>query len=137
MAEIPRMAEVEQSVNASSLGGAGWYVLKNAGHEKEAKKFLEATFASNVLLMDQLVEEIQLVSTLKASASAGNYSKGVEFYGGQEIFKDFAAWAEKVPVINYGEDTYAVEDKMCEALQKVLEGVDMDAVLQSTFSKEK
>lgn len=137
VAEIPRMAEVEQSVNASSLGGAGWYVPKNAGHEKEAKKFLEATFASNVLLMDQLVEEIQLVSTLKASASAGNYSKGVEFYGGQEIFKDFAAWAEKVPVINYGEDTYAVEDKMCEALQKILEGVDMDAVLQSTFSKEK
>lgn len=42
-----------------------------------------------------------------------------------------------MPVINYGEDTYAVEDKMCEALQKVLEGVDMDAVLQSTFSKEK
>ncbi len=40
-ASFPRMSDVTNSVNASSLGGAGWYILKNVGHEKTAVDFLE------------------------------------------------------------------------------------------------
>lgn len=129
VAAFPKMAENADSVNASSIGGAGWYVLKNVGHEDAAKDFLKETFASNVELMNQLAADINLVSTLKASSEAENYSKGVEFYGGQEIFSDFAKWTTEVPSVAYGEDTYAVEDLMQEAVQAILGGADMDKTL--------
>ncbi len=134
VAEIPRLEGIKNSVNASSLGGGGWYVLKNAGHEQEAKQFLQETFASDVTLMDRLAGDIELVSTLKAAKSAPNYSEGVAFFGGQKIFKDFIRWVKNVPTVNYGEDTYEIEDSMTEALQKIIDGIDMEVVLESTFA---
>ena len=129
VAPFPKMAQNTDSVNASSIGGAGWYVLKNVGHEDTAKDFLKETFASNVDLMNQLAVDINLVSTLKSASEAENYSKGVDFYGGQEIFGDFAKWTNEVPTVNYGEDTYAIEDMMTEAVQAILGGADMDKTL--------
>ena len=129
VAAMPRMAENADSVNASSIGGAGWYVLKNVGNEDAAKDFLKETFASSVDLMNQLAEDINLVSTLKAANEAENYNKGVDFYGGQEIFKDLSAWTEEVPSVNYGDSTYAIEDMMTEAVQAIVNGADMDVVL--------
>lgn len=129
IAPFPKMAENADSVNASSIGG-GWYVLKNVGNEDIAKDFLKETFASNVDLMNQLATDINLVSTLKAASSAENYSKGVEFYGGQEIFKDFAAWTNEVPTVNYGENTYEIEDLMTEVVQAILGGADIDKTLE-------
>lgn len=129
VAAFPKMAENADSVNASSIGGAGWYVLKNVGHEETAKDFLKQTFASNIDLMNQLAVDINLVSTLKESSTAENYSKGVEFYGGQEIFNDFSTWTNEVPSVNYGEDTYAIEDMMTEAVQAIMNGADMDKTL--------
>lgn len=129
VAAFPKMAENADSVNASSIGGAGWYVLKNVGHEELAKDFLSKTFASSAELMNQLAVDINLVSTLKAAESAENYTKGIEYYGGQEVFADFAEWQNAVPTVNYGQDTYAIEDMMTEALQQILSGTDMDKVL--------
>ena len=131
---IPRLAGTESSVNASSLGGGGWYVLKNAGHEKEAKNFLKETFASNEELMDRLAGEIELVSTLKVTSQSKNYCKSSDFFGGQNILGDFVKWAGEVPTVNYGEDTYEIEDMMTDALQKIIDGIDMDIVLESTFA---
>ena len=130
VAPYPRMAENENSVNASSIGGGGWYVLKNVGHEDAAKAFLKDTFASNVDLMNQLAEDINLVSSLKASGDCENYSKGIDFYGGQEIFKDFTEWANNVPIVNYGEDTYKIEDVMTEVVQAIISGADIDETLE-------
>lgn len=129
VAAFPRMAENADSVNASSLGGAGWYVLKNVGNTDAAKAFLKDTFASNMDLMNQLAVDINLVSTVNAAAECENYSKGIEFYGGQEIFKDFAEWTSEVPSVNYGEDTYAIESLVAEAVQAIMNGADMDTTL--------
>lgn len=129
IAPFPKMEANVNSVNASSIGGAGWYVLKNVGHEDTAKDFLAKTFASNVDLMNQLVEDITLVSTLNAAADAPNYAKGNEYFGGQEIFKDFAKWTQEVPSVNYGMNTYAIEDIMTEAVQAIVNGADMDKTL--------
>lgn len=129
VAAFPKMSENADSVNASSIGGGGWYVLKNVGHEETAKEFLKETFASNVDLMNQLAADINLVGTLKAASTAENYSKGVDFYGGQEIFGDLSQWTNEVPSVNYGENTYAIEDMMTEAVQAVMNGADLDKTL--------
>lgn len=131
VAAFPRMAENADSVNASSLGGSGWYVLKNVGNEELAKNFLKETLASNVELMSLLAEDIDLVSTLKAASGSDHYNKGVEFYNGQEIFKDLAAWTENIPSVDYGEYTYTIEDMVAEALLSILNGADIDTTLSS------
>lgn len=129
VAPFPKMEANADSVNASSIGGAGWYVLKNVGHEAAAKAFLNETFASSVDLMNQLAEDITLVSTLNAASAADNYSKGVDFFGGQEVFSDFAKWTGEVPSVNYGLHTYALEDIMTEAVQAIVGGAEVDSTL--------
>lgn len=130
VAPFPKMEANSDSVNASSIGGAGWYVLKNVGHEEAAKDFLKNTFAGNVDLMNQLAVDITLVSTMNAAADAENYKKGNDFFGGQEIFADFAEWTKDVPSVNYGMNTYALEDLMTEAVQAIVGGADVDSTLK-------
>ena len=131
IAPFPKMASNSKSVNASSIGGAGWYVLKNVGNTDMAKDFLGKTFASNADLMNDLADSITLVSTLNKAAQASNYSKPNEFFGGQEIFADFAEWTGKVPSVNYGLHTYAIEDIMTEAVQAIVNGADIDSTLKT------
>lgn len=131
IASFPRMESNSSSVNASSIGGAGWYVLKNVGNTEAAVDFVGKTFASNTDLMNKLVESINLVSTLNEAAGASNYNKGDEYFGGQEVFKDLAEWTSEVPSVNYGLHTYAIEDIMTEALQAILQGADVDETLKN------
>lgn len=131
IASFPRMESNSSSVNASSIGGGGWYVLKNVGNTEAAVDFVGKTFASNTDLMNKLVESINLVSTLNEAAGASNYNKGDEYFGGQEVFKDLAEWTSEVPSVNYGLHTYAIEDIMTEALQAILQGADVDETLKS------
>lgn len=131
VAEFPKMSANSKSVNASSIGGAGWYVLKNVGNAETAVDFVGKTFGSNADLTNQLAESINLVSTLNAAADVPNYNKGDEYFGGQEVFKDLAEWTSEVPSVNYGLHTYAIEDIMTEALQAILQGADIDETLNT------
>lgn len=132
VAQFPRMSNVSSSVNASSIGGAGWYVLKNVGHEETAVDFLAKTFGSDVDLMYKLCDEISLIPTLSA---ANGYTKEDEFFGGQNIVADLVEWTGEVPTVNYGKDTYAIEDIMTEALQEILNGADVAETLSSYQEK--
>ncbi len=128
---FPKMGNNSVSVNASSIGGAGWYVLENVGDTDTAIDFLNGTFASNAELMNDLAEEITLVSTLNSAADCENYLSGVDFFGGQEVFKDLAQWTGEVPSVNYGLHTYAIEDIMTEAVQAIVNGADIDETLEA------
>ena len=70
VASFPKMSANSDSVNASSIGGGGWYVLKNVGNTDMAVDFLGKTFASNVDLMNDLADSITLVSTLNKAAES-------------------------------------------------------------------
>lgn len=131
IAPFPKMASNSVSKNASSIGGAGWYVLKNVDNSEMAVDFLGKTFASDADLMNDLADAITLVSTLEKAADVANYSKGDEFFGEQEIFGDFAKWTSEVPSVNYGMHTYAIEDIMTEAVQAIIGGADIDTTLNS------
>lgn len=131
MASFPKMTDVD-SVNASSIGGAGWYVLKNVGNTDLAVDFLGKTFGSSADLMYQLGDEISLVNTLTA---ASDYSKEDPFFGGQDIGADFQKWTAEVPTVNYGQNTYAIEDIMTEALQEIVNGADIATTLETYQSR--
>jgi lactose/L-arabinose transport system substrate-binding protein len=132
VAAIPRMGSNSKSVNASNSGGSSWYVLDKVGNSDLAADFLATTFGSSDDLMNELVPKINLVSTLKSASSSENYSKPVEFYGNQEIFKDFADWSKKIPAVNYGLYTYKLESVMAEGLQSIVKGADIDETLKNT-----
>ncbi len=102
---------------------------ENVGHEEAAKDFLKNTFASNVDLMNQLAVDITLVSTMNAAADAENYKKEMTFRRSGD-FADFAEWTKDVPSVNYGMNTYALEDLMTEAVQAIVGGADVDSTLK-------
>lgn len=129
MAEVPRMKNCEASVNASSIGGSCWYVLKYAGMAGEARHFLGETFASDTGLMDRLAEKIHLLSALKSAQKSMAYQSGQPFYGGQMIYQDLIYWTNRIPSVNYGTDTYKAEEIAAEAMQQVLAGRDIEEVL--------
>ena len=131
IAPIPRLGENKDSVNYSSIGGSGWYVIKGVGDASANKDFLSKTFATSKELANQLAKDINLVSTLKAAKDTENYEAKNDFFGGQQIFKNFSEWSEKVPAVNYGLHTYAVEDIMTEAVQSIGGGADMQETLDA------
>ncbi|MFT8348074.1 ABC transporter substrate-binding protein [Clostridium saccharoperbutylacetonicum] len=129
---IPRLGANAKSVNSSNSGGSSWYVLDKVGNSDLAADFLATTFASDNDLMNDLVPAIGLVSTLKSASSSSNYSKPLEFYSNQEVYKDMALWTTKVPAVNYGLYTYQLESVMSEGMQAIVGGADIDATLKNT-----
>lgn len=130
IAPFPRLDGVENSKNATSIGGGGWYVVKGVAGAEQAIDFLGKTFASSVDLMDQLATDISLVSTLKAAVETETYKQPVEFFSNQAVFEDFSNWADQVQAVNYGLHTYTIEDILAEAVQAYVHGGDLNDALQ-------
>jgi lactose/L-arabinose transport system substrate-binding protein len=125
----PRLPGVDNSVNASNLGGSSWYVLNIPGKEKAAD-FLAKTFGSNVDFYQTLVKEIGAIGTYKPAAEGDAYQSADDFFGGQKIIADFAKMTEQIPQVNYGLHTYAIEDILAVEAQNYLKGKDLDEALE-------
>ena len=129
--QIPRMGADDTSINASSIGGGGWYVLNGVDGSDTAVDFLSKTFATSKDLANTLVKDISLVSTLKAATDTENYNAPSEFFSGQTIYKDLSEWSTKVPAVNYGLHTYTIEDILTESVQAIVDGKNIDEVLKN------
>lgn len=129
VAPLPKLTTTGGSVHASNLGGSSWYVLNIDGKEAAAE-FLSKTFASDVKLYQTLNTKVGVIGTLKAAASGEAYSVADDFFQGQKVVSDFASWTEQIPNVNYGMNTYAIEDIMVVAMQAYLGGKDIDTVLK-------
>lgn len=125
---FPKLSGVS-SVNASNLGGSSWYVLNISGKEK-AVDFLAKTFGSNVDFYQDLVKQIGAIGTFKPAADSAAYKQSDAFFGGQKIISDFSSWTTKIPQVNYGLNTYAIEDILSASAQDYLKGKDLDQVLK-------
>lgn len=130
----PKLPGVEGAVNASNLGGSSWYVLNVDGKEAAAE-FLAKTFGSDVDLYQTLNKEVGVIGTFKPASEGEAYKAEDEFFQGQKVVSDFAAWTEEIPNVNYGLNTYAVEDILVVAMQSYLGGKDLDSVLKDAQSQ--
>lgn len=126
---FPRQ-NIEGSVNASNLGGSSFYVLNVDGKE-EAADFLASTFGSNSDLYQDLVNEIGAIGTYEPATSGEAYQQEDEFFGGQKVYADFSEWVLDIPDVNFGQNTYAVEDILIVSMQDYLNGGDLDEVLMN------
>ncbi|MDK8641808.1 ABC transporter substrate-binding protein [Niallia taxi] len=126
---LPRLPDVEGSVNSSNLGGSSWYVLNVPGKEKAAE-FLAKTFGSNVDFYQTLNKEVGAIGTYSPAVEGDAYQEADDFFGGQQVTADFAKWTEQIPQINYGLHTYAIEDLLVVEAQNYLKGKDIDKALE-------
>ncbi|MCM3748084.1 extracellular solute-binding protein [Paenibacillus pasadenensis] len=129
VAPLPKLGTTEGSVHASNLGGSSWYVLNVDGKEAAAE-FLAKTFASDAELYQTMNTKVGVIGTLKAAASGEAYAAADDYFQGQKVVSDFSAWTEQIPKVNYGMNTYAIEDIMVVAMQAFLGGKDVDTVLK-------
>lgn len=134
VAPFPKLPGNADSVNASNLGGSSWYVMNVSGAET-ATDFLASTFGSNVEMYQNLLKDIGVVSTFKAASTGEAYAQPDEFFSGQKVYADFATWTEKIPNVNYGMHTYAIEDILIVEMQNYLNGKDIDSVLKDAQSQ--
>lgn len=131
VAPIPRLSGDSKSVNYSNIGGGSWYVLDKVGNSELASDFVTKTFGANKELANTLADKINLVSTLKASSTTENYSKAINFYGGQKLMEDFSKWTTEIPAVNYGLFTYNIEDIMKDVIQSIVKNnADIDTTLK-------
>lgn len=129
VAPIPRMEKDSNSVNASSIGGSSWYVLNKKENKEYAAKFLKETFGEDREFINELVKEINLLSTREDVAEIPAYSQGEEFFGEMNIFEVFLDVTEDVPVVNYGRDTYEIEEILEEEMQTFIKEKDLESSL--------
>lgn len=134
IAPIPKLAQTPGSVHASNLGGSSWYVLNIPGKEKAAE-FLGATLGSNVDLYQKLITDVGAIGTYKPAAGGEAYKAGNDYFGGQKITSDFAAWTAEIPSVNYGMNVYAIEDILIVEMQNFLNGKAIDQVLKDAQSQ--
>ncbi|MFN7252605.1 MAG: ABC transporter substrate-binding protein [Anaerobacillus sp.] len=125
----PKLPGMSNSVNASNLGGSSWYVLNIDGKD-QAADFLGKTFGSNVELYQSFITEIGAMGTYNPAVEGDAYKVEDEYFGGQQILADFSKWSEEIPQVNYGAHTYVIEDILVVAMQKYLNGTDIDTVLK-------
>lgn len=130
LAPIPRL-EAAGAVNASNLGGSSWYVLNIDGKEAAAE-FLGKTFGSNVDFYQDLVEEVGAIGTYKPASEGDAYTFENEYFNGQQIIYEFSQWMEDIPEVDYGLNTYGIEDILAAEVQNYLNGKSLDDVLADT-----
>ncbi|SJN43084.1 lactose transport system (lactose-binding protein) [Marinilactibacillus psychrotolerans 42ea] len=122
--------DIDSSVNASNLGGSSWYVLNIDGKE-DAAQFLVDTFGSDVDLYQDLVSEIGAIGTYEPATSGESYQVEDEFFGNQKVYADLSEWVGEIPEVNFGQNTYAIEDILVVAMQEYLNGGDLDQILDN------
>ncbi|WP_211747106.1 ABC transporter substrate-binding protein [Paenibacillus sp. Marseille-Q4541] len=131
---LPKLPGVEGATHASNLGGSSWYVMNVDGKEAAAE-FLAKTFGSDSDLYQTLNKEIGVIGTLKAASEGEAYKAEDEYFSGQKVVSDFAALTEQIPNVNYGLNTYAIEDILVVAMQNYMGGKDLDSVLKDAQSQ--
>ncbi len=126
----PRLDGVSGARNASSQGGSQWYVNAYSVRSDLAAAFLAETFGSDRDLINELAQKIGLITTMKDAEGLASYNEGDPFFGGQKLGRDFVSWNAEVPPLSFGPYTKIIENLVVEASQRVLNGEDMDAVLE-------
>ncbi|WP_138494801.1 extracellular solute-binding protein [Paenibacillus pinistramenti] len=131
---MPKLKNTSSSVNATNIGGSSWYVLNVPGKE-QAAEFLAKTLGSDVNLYQDMLTKVGVIGTLKAAGEGEAYKQADEYFGGQKTVEDFSPWTQQIPQVNFGMNTYAIEDILVPEMQNYLNGQDLDKVLADAQSQ--
>ncbi|KQQ28484.1 MULTISPECIES: ABC transporter substrate-binding protein [unclassified Frondihabitans] len=99
VAQMPQWTEGDKA--SAAWGGSSSVVFKGSKHPAEASKFLVWLNTSKEALT-ALNKEANLYPASSTGADLPALTSGVEFYGNQAIYKDFATAAENIQPFTWG-----------------------------------
>jgi lactose/L-arabinose transport system substrate-binding protein len=123
----PLLEGVPGAANASNNGGSSWYVFASSPNKAAAVDFLKSTWASSapdaLQFYNIILKGAGAMGTYLPSRSGSNYTAPDEyFYKSQPVFKDFAAWMEKVPVLMYTPNYLTMRTALNNAALRLFKG---------------
>lgn len=123
----PLVEGVDGARNASNNGGSSWYVFSSSKNKDVAVDFLKNTWASNtpeVLgFYNTILKGAGAMGTFLPSRSGSNYTADDSFfYKNQPVYKDFAAWMENVPTLNYTPNYTSMSNSFRDNVALMLKG---------------
>lgn len=137
VAPVPRL-DIDGSVNAGKTGGSSWYVIDGKGDEELAVDFLNSTFGGDIEFYDWMLKEHGAISSYIPAFDSDQYSAGVDYFGGQPIYHDFAVWSEDVNNVDYGPNATIFEQILAgESIAYINGDIDVDELLQTILKQYK
>lgn len=130
VAPIPVLNQIPDASEASNVGGSAWYVLNHSEHSQDAVDFAVSMFGENDAFINQLISEIGIVPAVKDPTVFSNYEAEEPFFGGQQVTKILTRLADEIPVVNYGSNTYEIEDILEAEFQNALVDGDLEQCLE-------
>jgi lactose/L-arabinose transport system substrate-binding protein len=123
----PLVEGVPGAQNASNNGGSSWYVFSSSPNKALAIDFLKATWASPdpaaLEFYNTILKGAGAMGTYLPSQKGSNYtSKDEFFYKSQPLYKDFATWMAKVPVLKYTPNYVAMRTAVANATLLYFQG---------------
>jgi len=139
----PLLEGVPGAANASNNGGSSWYVFASSPNKAAAVDFLKSTWASSapdaLQFYNIILKGAGAMGTYLPSRSGSNYTAPDEyFYKSQPVFKDFAAWMEKVPVLMYTPNYLTMRTALNNAALRLFKGdLSVDAAVAAAEQEYK
>jgi len=123
----PLIEGVPGAANASNNGGSSWYVFSSSPNKALAVDFLKSVWATatpeTLAFYNTILKGAGAMGTFLPSQKGSNYTARDEFfYKSQPIYKDFATWMAKVPVLKYTPNYVPMRDAVAHAVLNYFQG---------------
>lgn len=130
-ARIPRVSTLENSINASNIGGSSWYVLENSEEKEEAIDFLQKVWEGNTDFYDTIMRNQGAMGSYLPSYETSVYEEEDEFFGGQKLNGLFAEILPDVIPVNFGGYVAEANDAITTGLSNLFAGsTDVEGALE-------
>jgi lactose/L-arabinose transport system substrate-binding protein len=123
----PMIEGVPGASNASNNGGSSWYVFSSSPNKALAVDFLKSVWATStpdtLAFYNTILKGAGAMGTFAPSLVGSNYTaKDDFFYKSQSVYKDFATWMAKVPVLKYTPNYVPMRDAVAHATLNYFQG---------------
>lgn len=129
VAPVPRLGDIEASVNASNLGGSSWYVLSSAPEKEKAIDFLATIWGQDVDFYQDILINQGAVGTLMAAREGEAYQASDEFFGGEPVWQNWSDWLGEIPAVKYGIFTEEADSAVVAQIPAITGGGNIDEII--------
>jgi len=129
VAPIPRLGDIDASVNASNLGGSSWYVLSSAPEKETAIDFLASVWGQDVDFYQKILVNQGALGSLLAAREGEAYQASDEFFGGEPVWQNFSTWLAEIPPVNYGIFTEEADAAVVAQIPAITGGGNIDEII--------
>jgi lactose/L-arabinose transport system substrate-binding protein len=135
VASLPRLGDVETSVNASNLGGSSWYVLSSAPEKDKAIDFLATIWGQDVDFYQDILVNQGAVGSLLAARDGEAYKASDEFFGGEPVWQNWSSWLSEIPSVKYGIFTEEADSAVVAQIPAITSGGNIDEIIATIDSQ--